>query len=355
MIIKPLITRFEKQDLHFVAKHGFFRAARLVRAHSKKHKAPFIADTYQLAHELGIRRRELFGLTRHPEYHYRIITLRKQSGGLRVLHAPLSQMKHAQQRIQRRILAHLPVSPYATAYVRGKNLADNAAPHVGHKYLLKMDITDFFGSITYLQVISAAFPSTLYPPQIGAMLTGLCCYKEVLPQGAPTSPTLSNIVMRHFDDSIGGWCKQHGIAYTRYCDDLTFSADVPLYHVYVKVKDRLEKMGFTVNERKTHFVTAASRQTVTGLTVNEKVSIPADYKRELRQELHYAIKFGLADSIRRGYKPFWTMAKNPDVRRYYQHLMGKLNYVLQVEPQNHWFIQARNDLWQQYQDELYIR
>ena len=60
MIIKPLITRFEKQDMHFVAKHGFFRAARLVRAHRKKHTVPFIADTYQLAHELGIRRRELF-------------------------------------------------------------------------------------------------------------------------------------------------------------------------------------------------------------------------------------------------------------------------------------------------------
>ena len=352
MIIKPLITRFEKQDLHFVAKHGFFRAARLVRAHSKKHKVPFIADTYQLAHEMGISRKELFGLTRHPEYHYRIITLRKQSGGLRVLHAPLSQMKHAQQRIQRRILAHLPVSPYATAYVRDKGLADNAAPHVGHKYLLKMDITDFFGSITYLQVISAAFPSTLYPPQIGAMLADLCCYKEVLPQGAPTSPTLSNIVMRHFDDSIGGWCKQHGIAYTRYCDDLTFSANTPLYHVYEKVKNKLEAMGFTVNESKTHFVTAASRQTVTGLTVNEKVSIPADYKRELRQEVYYAIKFGLADSIRHDNKPFWTIGHNPDVRRYYNHLNGKLNYVLQVEPHNRWFARAKADLHERLMDDI---
>lgn len=352
MIVRRFITRFEKQDMHFVAKHGFFRAARMVRAHAKAHQAPFIADTYQLAHELGIRRRELFGLTRHPEYHYRILTLRKRNGGLRVLHAPLYQMKQVQQRILKRILPHLPVSPYATAYIRGKTLADNAAPHVGHKYLLKMDITDFFGSITYLQVISAAFPSTLYPPQIGAMLTDLCCYKEVLPQGAPTSPTLSNVVMCRFDNAIGGWCKKRGIAYTRYCDDLTFSADVPLYHVYEKVKDRLEGMGFTVNERKTHFVTAASRQTVTGLTVNEKVAIPADYKRQLRQEVYYAIRFGLADSINQGGKPFRTIGNNPDVRRYYNHLNGKLNYVLQVEPHNRWFACAKEDLRRQFEDEI---
>ena len=113
MMVKRFITRFEKQDMHFVAKHGFFSAVRMVRAHKKKHNAPFIADTHQLAHVLGIRRRELFGLTRHPEYHYRILTLRKHDGGLRVLHEPLYQMKHAQHRILRRILAtcRCPLTP----------------------------------------------------------------------------------------------------------------------------------------------------------------------------------------------------------------------------------------------------
>ncbi len=86
----------------------------------------------------------------------------------------------------------------------------------------------FFGSITYLQVISSAFNSKMYPAQIGAILTSLCCKDDVLPQGAPTSSALSNIVMKNFDDILGNWCREKYITYTRYCDDLTFSADIPL-------------------------------------------------------------------------------------------------------------------------------
>ena len=352
MIVKRFSTQFERQDMAFLKKHGFFRASRMVRDHVKRHKTvPFIADIHQLSHAVGLRPQEMFRMARHPEQHYRTLLIPKKSGGVRVLHVPLATLKAAQQHILHRVVNHLPVSPYATAYLPGKSLADNAAPHVGHKYLLKMDITDFFGSITYLQAISAAFPSTLYPPQIGAILTNLCCYKDALPQGAPTSPGLSNVVMRHFDDTLGGWCKQHGIVYTRYCDDLTFSSDKPLYHVYQKVKKKLEDYGFEVNESKTHFLTNGNRQTVTGLTVNEKVSIPIDYKRQLRQDVYYAVKFGLGDSIRRGNKPYLTHRQTPDVDRYYNHLKGQLNYVLQIEPDNHWFAKAKEDLRRQYEDE----
>ena len=325
MIIKPLITRFEKQDMHFVAKHGFFRAARLARKHRKKHATPFIADTYQLAYETGLSRRELFGLTRHPEYHYRILTLRKRNGGLRVLHAPLYQMKHAQQRILKRILSHLPVSPYATAYVPGKGLADNAAPHVGHKYLLKMDITDFFGSITYLQVISAAFPSTLYPPQIGAILTTLCCYKEVLPQGAPTSPVLSNIVMRHFDDAIGGWCKKRGIAYTRYCDDMTYSGMFDPTEVKSLVKYELKRFGFFINDKKTVVLRNGQRKVVTGIVVNEKPQTSAAYRRAIRQDLYYCRKYGFEAHLHKK-----GILVSPDT--YKAQLLGRINYALSINP-----------------------
>ena len=90
--------------------------------------------------------------------------------------------------------------------------------------------------------------------------------------------------MRNFDNNIGKWCAARGIAYTRYCDDMTFSSDRPLFAVYQKAKSMLEAMGFELNERKTRFVTRANRQSVTGLTVNEKVSVSGDYKRGRRQE-----------------------------------------------------------------------
>ena len=123
-----------------------------------------------------------------------------------------------------------------------------------------------------------------------------------LPQGAPTSPALSNLVMRNFDTNMARWCQRRAIVYTQYCDDLTFSADRPLFAVYSKAKNMLAEMGFDLNEAKTHFITNAGRQSVTGLTVNEKVSVPAGYKRSLRQEVYYALRFGLADGIERTQK-----------------------------------------------------
>ena len=102
----------------------------------------------------------------------------------------------------------------------------------------------------------------------------------------------------------------------------------------------LYDMGFTLNEKKTRFVTNASRQSVTGLTVNEKVAVSSDYKRKLRQEIYYALKFGLEDSIRFAKRTEFMRDGAPDAERYAQHLIGKANYVLQIEPENRWFREA---------------
>ena len=348
MKLNKFTVSFEHQDMHFLKKYGLFKAANMVKKHYKKHNTPFIHDTYQLACEVGVLRKDLFRLSKNSRKHYKSIMLRKKNGGLRFINSPNSDLKYAQSRILKNILEYIEVSPYATAYIKGKKLNDNAAPHTNHKYLLKMDITDFFGSITYLQVISTAFNSSRFPVQIGAMLTSLCCLNDVLPQGAPTSPMLSNIVIKNFDNIIGDWCKERNIAYTRYCDDLTFSADIPLYNVYIKVKDMLEKSGFEVNENKTKFISNSSSQRVTGLTVNEKVSIPREYKRELRQEVYYVLKFGFAENILRKNKIEYLKHEVADIDSYYKRLQGKILYVLQVEPDNKWFINARESLREKY-------
>ena len=179
---------------------------------------------------------------------------------------------------------------------------------------------------------------------MGFLLTSLCCKDGALPQGAPTSPALSNLVMRNFDTSMARWCQRRGIVYTRYCDDLTFSADRPLFAVYSKAKNMLAEMGFDLNEAKTHFITNAGRQSVTGLTVNEKVSVPAGYKRSLRQEVYYALRFGLADSILRGGHAALRTDGVPNTERYRQQLLGRVQYVLQIEPENRWFREAKQKL-----------
>lgn len=348
MIISDAQVFFEPADSRFIEKNGFFRAVHMVRRHAEQFDTPFIHDTRQLACLLGVRYPSLFRTLRHLDWYYEKLVIPKKNGGERVLYAPSFHLKDIQQTILHKILYKIPVSPYATAYIPKKRLRANASPHTGHAYLLKMDVTDFFGSITFLQVLSSAFPSKMYPQHIGTILTKLCCLNDRLPQGAPTSPTLSNIVMRRFDNALGGWCEQRGITYTRYCDDLTFSADVPLFTAYNKAKEMLEKMGLEVNEEKTRFIGHANRQTVTGLTVNEKVSVPADYKRMLRQELHYAIRFGISDSILRGNKTDFISNGKPDAARYYHHLKGKTNFVLSVEPNNTWFREALQQLKEVY-------
>ena len=247
--------------------------------------------------------------------------------------------------IKDRILSQLPVSKFATAYQKGSSTRKNAEPHIGKKNLLKLDITDFFGSISFEQVLCAAFNTRYVSKQVGFLLTSLCCKNDALPQGSPTSPALSNIVMRRFDDQIGRWCNQRQITYTRYCDDMTFSSDRPLYGVYQKVKKMLFEMGFELNEAKTHFISNADRQTVTCLVVNEKLSIPSSYKRNLRQEVYYTLKFGIEDSIVHGNRLNFLEDGQP-IRcpTYMTHLIGSVQYVLQIEPENRWFLNAKQKL-----------
>lgn len=347
MEIKGEKVTFEEWDMAFVRKFGLEQATNMVLAFRAFNSGfPFLYDTHQLRHFLGLTREQLFNYLKYIDREYRTTNIKKKNGGGRTLHVPSHQLKRRQAIILRRILNALPVSPYATAYKKGATLQNNATPHVGHRYLLKLDITDFFGSIRFGQVYRAAFNANYFPKQIGLMLTRLCCRQDVLPQGAPTSPALSNLVMQNFDNNMGAWCAKRGIAYTRYCDDMTFSSDKPLYHVYEKAKAMLEEMGFQLNEKKTRFVTNSSRQSVTGLTVNEKVSISRDYKRMLRQEVYYVLRFGSGSDIP---WEFWKNRQRPHGHwhqrlQYLQYLQGRVSFVLQVEPENQWFQEAARSL-----------
>lgn len=344
MRIRGSMVWFDSCDKQFVEKFGVIEATKMVLDFSSHSNTPFVYDMRQLSSYLGQSPKAIWGKVKNANKLYNIYEVPKKSGGKRLLCSPKGDLKFTQRRILNCFLNKMPVSQYATAYVKGKTLVENACPHTGKKHLLKMDISDFFGSITFEQVYSAAFNTRIFPKQIGVALTKLCCRRDVLPQGAPTSPALSNLVMKRFDDYIGSWCKMRGISYTRYCDDMTFSADKPLYNVYEKVKNMLDEMGFEVNTKKTRFVTASSRQSVTGLTVNDHVNVSREYKRELRKEIHYVLKYGLAQNIMNGDKSEFVKNYTPNTASYYYNLIGRINYVLQIEPDNYWFRNALQEL-----------
>ena len=155
----------------------------------------------------------------------------------------------------------------------------------------------------------------------------LCYYQDKLPQGAPSSPAISNIILYEFDEQVGRWCRERNVSYTRYCDDLTFSGHLRPGEVIPFVRAELKKRGFLLNEQKTHIQPAGQQQSVTGIVVNEKLNIPAAYRRRVRQELYYCQKYGIHEHLRR-------INSELSEEAYRMQLLGKVNYVLQVAPGN---------------------
>jgi len=246
-------------------------------------------------------------------------------------------------RIQRNILHHIldgyEVSSCATAYHKGAGVVSNARVHTGKHVVMKLDIKDFFGSISFPMVLKSVFSVRYYPPAVGTMLTALCCCNDFLPQGAPTSPAVSNLVMKHFDESINKLCENKGISYTRYCDDMTFSGDFNPDLVIRKVSGYLNAMGFELNETKTRILYRNGRQAVTGIVVNEKLQVSRDYRRKLRQEIFYCQKYGAKSHLERN-----ESAAGIPENQYLLSLLGRIQYVLLVNPEDQWFQEAEQKL-----------
>ena len=287
--------------------------------------------------DLGIKARTLYAVSNSLDRHYRQVRLEKHDGSFRLLSVPDPVLKIIQKKITLVLLSQVEVSPYATAYRPGGSTAANALPHVKKDVVLKLDIHHFFDNILYSDVKEKAFPPEKYSEPIRVLLSMLCYYNDGLPQGAPSSPAISNIVMKDFDERVGAWCENHGVNYTRYCDDLTFSGNFDYDEVARFVTDELRKEGFFLNAKKTHVARNTSKQTVTGLVVNKKLNVPTAYRRAIRQEIYFCRKYGVEEHLRRS-------GKDCTAREYISVLCGKVSYVLSVCPGNEEFVQYREYL-----------
>lgn len=285
----------------------------------------------------------LYTLSNQAERHYRPLTISKRDGTVRKLLSPDPLLKKIQRNILHNVLEGLTISPHATAYHKGADILRNASRHKGQKLILKMDIRDFFGSITFPMVYQSAFPRSYFPPAVAALLTYLCCYRDCLPQGAPTSAAISNLVLKPFDDFMGEWCRERDVVYTRYCDDMTFSGDFAAQPVINKVRGFLLSMGFEVNENKTKILSRHYRQSVTGIVVNRKLQVSREYRAKLRQEIYYCRKYGAASHLAQmnGKRCLPFELEERYLVRYLRSLLGKVDFVLQADPRNQYFRQAK--------------
>lgn len=277
---------------------------------------------------LGVEVNRLEEILNNVSGHYQEFWMRKRSGGYRMISAPDKDLQAIQSTIYSRILSSVTiVHPAAVGFRCGRSVVDNAAPHLGKRYVLKMDIHDFFGSIRSPRV-RQTFKKIGYPENVSKVLGALCCLHRHLPQGAPTSPALSNIVGYEMDRKLAVLAAEYGLTYTRYADDLTFSGDVfPKEQIIPQVKRIIRDEKFEPNHKKTHFMNQSSRKIITGVSVASgvKLTIPKSKKREIRKNVYFILTKGLAEHQRR------IGSHDP---AYLKRLIGMLCYWRAIEPDN---------------------
>jgi Reverse transcriptase (RNA-dependent DNA polymerase). len=232
---------------------------------------------------------------------YRVFKIDKRSGGEREIAQPTPEIKFLQRIFLTQFLERLPVHPCATAYIRGKSLRDNAAPHAGNGPILKMDFADFFPSIRSRDWRAYCEEKGILQDEEDLYLTERLLFFRRrgtrmlrLSIGAPTSPMISNLLMYDFDERVRTAVSRDHVTYTRYADDLTFSARRTGYLVNVQkdIKRIIRAQAYPklkINKEKTTYVTAKYHRQVTGLTLSNdgRVTIGRDLKRVISAKVHH--------------------------------------------------------------------
>ncbi|MBC5638449.1 RNA-directed DNA polymerase [Ornithinibacillus sp. BX22] len=290
----------------------------------KENGVPVIFDIQHLRRLLKITKSDFKRLYyTKKKNQYKTVEIPKNNGkGTRLLSIPSIDLKYIQRWILDNILYKVDISTYAVGFAKGKSVVVNASYHIKQEYVLKMDIKDFFPSITANRVFGL-FKSLGYSSSVAIALTNLCTFDNSLPQGAPTSPYISNLICRNLDYRLKNLCQKRNLKFSRYADDITISGGRKVKKSIPFVEKILEEEGFVVNEHKTKIIFKSKRQQVTGIVVNEKLSVPKYIYKNLRQEIYYIRKFGLESHLTRK-----GLENKSHIR---EHYYGLANYILMVD------------------------
>ena len=295
------------------------------------HNVPIIYNPTHLSALVGYKKEYLKKAALHTSYFYRNFEITKKNGKKRPISEPLPSLKKIQIWILENILEKVPVSPFAKAYKPKTSLIENLKFHKNQPKVFTLDLENFFPSIR-IELVEKVFLELGYSKMVSNLLAKLCTKDSVLPQGAPTSPYLSNLIFKEADTIISEFCKQRKIKYTRYADDLSFSGDFDENELLDKVTETIKNLSLHINERKTKLMTPDMRQTVTGIVVNEKPQVTFRKRNELRQAMYYIMKFGFEEH---------RVYKEINQANYLEHLLGKINFVLQINPNDFEFLRYK--------------
>lgn len=341
----PQVMKGEEADRLFSA--GFRTRNREIRsllhdpALLEEHGLPVWESEHDLAYALGLGVRKLWWLATHRfddrVSHYVQFAVPKRSGGRRIIMAPKRSLKAVQRKLVTALIERLPVSEHAHGFRSGRSVRSNAEHHVGKAVVVKFDLEDFFGTVTFARVrgllialgysfdVATALALLMteaerQPVEVDGELRFVPVDHRYCPQGAPTSPGLCNAVAKKLDQRLGGLARSIGWSYSRYADDLTFSGDdaEKIGLLLRLVAQIAEEEGFRLNARKTRVMRAGRAQHVTGVTVNETLGLSRKERRKMRAAIHQL------RAKRASGKPDQAAE---------QSLQGKLAYLAMLNPQ----------------------
>ncbi len=305
-----------------------------------------------IADMLEVSYRDLnYWIYRTPEpRRYSAFLVPKKSGGSRRIDIPNTNIKILQKKLNQVLRSVYRTKPSVHGFVVGKSVRSNAQQHVGKRWVFNIDLQDFFPSINFGRVRGMFMGKPYHlPEKVATVLAHLCCFQGHLPQGAPTSPVISNMICAQMDSQLQQLAQRNGSIYTRYADDITFSTNwnrVPLEISATnsvnqiipgdKLRQTVEQNGFSINSRKVWLRGRHRRQVVTGVTVNDYPNLPRKFTNQIRAILYAWREHGLCAAQEHWAKKHSTKHR-VSWRTYHQFkraLKGKIEYLGMIKGQD---------------------
>lgn len=304
------------------------------------------------------------------EKKYKTFTIAKKNGGVREICAPISPIKILQTNLSKVLYElHKPKSS-SYGFVKNRDITSNARVHARKRYVLNIDLKDFFTSINFGRVFGAfkSYPFN-FNQNVAAFIANICCYKNVLPQGSPSSPIVSDIISVTLDKQLIKFANENRLKYTRYADDITFSSNmrksfgnaISILNNQVNISAELESIiqscGFNINNDKVRFRTNKSQRVeVTGLTVNKFPNVKRVYIRnKIIAVLNAIDKYGIEKAQQEFNKKFdekQRLGNHPDLFKVVRGRIGFLKHVLKKRPEKYRPVLRIDEIEKKYKDLL---
>ncbi|WP_074906714.1 reverse transcriptase domain-containing protein [Nitrosomonas communis] len=306
-----------------------------------------ISTLDELAYKLAGIPYNLLAKLIYPTPRYKCFDLIKKSGGVRTINAPRRKIKKIQRETLELIKEYYQsVKSPVHSFVKDKSIVTNAQQHIGKSFIFNIDLENFFTSIHFGRIRGIFLKKPFeFSYDISTVLAHICSKDGILPQGAPTSPIISNLICRSLDSDLQKLARKYRATYTRYCDDITFSftvrriSDLPKQIVDLSVAPAnigtellaiIDKHELKVNSRKVRLEGRSNRMQVTGLTVNEQPNVPRTFVHEIRGMLHAWERYGLKKAQDQLKTKYSRQLRTTEIPPFYNVLRGKLLFLKMV-------------------------